>query len=287
MNIRLLIPFSTLVLTSCLLGGPSSGCSSNNVLNVSNSSSSSVPVSENILSSSEYCSINPELKPSCQEFIPNSSSDQISLSNEGMNSSSSLSINECESFTIEYNPNIQYGVLIDSRDGHQYKTVQIKQQIWMAENLNFVPKNGNVKCTYNDPCNCQKYGLLYDWNTAMNFNSQAGTQGVCPNGWHIPTDSEWMKLLDTTFSTNLTALSMKAKSSLWGKNDGTDIFGFAILPAYEPNGSRGSGTASFWTSNEVSSSRAWEWTMYGNNQWMSHSEFGLKTAYYSVRCIRD
>jgi len=88
--------------------------------------------------------------------------------------------------------------------GQTYKTVVINGQELMAENLNYdVPGS---KCYDNNAANCAKYGRLYDWTMAMALYpscvsrsciDQIGTphhQGICPNGWHIPTNAEWDKL---------------------------------------------------------------------------------------------
>lgn len=108
----------------------------------------------------------------------------------------------------------------DSRDGHKYKWVKIGNQIWMAENLAYMPhvnppkkqENGIWVYGYDGQDvaeakatgNYQKYGCLYSWTTAMAIDEKYLTQpwkgdtvnhqGICPSGWHLPTDTEWKEL---------------------------------------------------------------------------------------------
>jgi uncharacterized protein (TIGR02145 family) len=77
------------------------------------------------------------------------------------------------------------GTFTDARDGKTYKTVKIGTQTWMAENLNY---ETDSSCCYDfDKNNCDKCGRLYTYNDAIKS---------CPIGWHIPSESEWIKLRD-------------------------------------------------------------------------------------------
>ncbi|MCX6792654.1 MAG: prepilin-type N-terminal cleavage/methylation domain-containing protein [Candidatus Falkowbacteria bacterium] len=97
-------------------------------------------------------------------------------------------------------------------DGNTYNTVQIGTQCWMKENLRnkskpdrtcinsgsqpcsdaSVADNGLGRACYNNiESNCLVYGALYRWTAAMDNSIIVGAQGICPNGWHIPTNSEW------------------------------------------------------------------------------------------------
>jgi uncharacterized protein (TIGR02145 family) len=89
--------------------------------------------------------------------------------------------------------------------GQTYHTVQIGDQCWLKENLNVgtmilgkqnQTNNGIIEkyCYENDPNNCNTYGGLYQWNEAVQYVLPQSTQGICPNGWHIPSNSEFLTL---------------------------------------------------------------------------------------------
>ena len=71
----------------------------------------------------------------------------------------------------------------------------------MAQNLNVGTKisgsseqinNGIIEkyCYYNDENNCNVYGALYQWDEAMRYSTTEGVKGICPSGWHLPTDAD-------------------------------------------------------------------------------------------------
>ena len=106
---------------------------------------------------------------------------------------------------------------LDQRDGQTYNTVSINGKCWMTENMNVgtmvngttaQTNNGNIEkyCYEDNPSNCSTYGGLYQGDEAVQYNLMPGTQGVCPQGWHIPEDWEW---------TELTDISWRIRSSGW------------------------------------------------------------------------
>ncbi|MEA3477521.1 MAG: FISUMP domain-containing protein [Bacteroidota bacterium] len=110
--------------------------------------------------------------------------------------------------------------LKDERDGNIYKTVEIGNQVWMAENLEYLPAVNQIPDdhSYTDPMyyvydyagtdintaiateEYLTYGVLYNWPALMNTeqssdNNPSGVQGVCPAGWHVPSKAEWEELI--------------------------------------------------------------------------------------------
>ena len=218
---------------------------------------------------------------------------------------------KCESsvwnFTTE---KLNQGTMVDSRDGHIYKTIGIKTQIWMAENLNFADEEkypsmlGKNWC-FSNKDSCNTFGRLYTWGAAIDSlywldkekkcgykesvcNLPEKIQGICPAGWHLPTQSEWEKLF--VAESNNSAASQKLRSenrwSGYGSN-GTDVYGFTALPG----GVMGNGEfklvgdyAYFWSSTEYSSEGAYGLSLYKGHVGGSGMYEGDG---FSVRCIKD
>jgi uncharacterized protein (TIGR02145 family) len=184
--------------------------------------------------------------------------------------------------------------------GNYYNTIKMGSRCWMASNLNAGTRvdgtvnqtdNGIVEkyCYNNSEDSCTKYGGLYQWDEIMNYNTANGSQGICPEGWHIPTDEEWCMLeseLDLTVDCTTTGwrgtdIGMKLMT---GGSSGFD----APLIGYR------SSDGNFyqydvgvyqWTST-VQSSRAWIRHLdIGSGQSAKGSELWHNG--FSVRCVKD
>ena len=196
-------------------------------------------------------------------------------------------------------------------EGQQYNTVQIGNQCWLKENLNVGTRidgeygqvdNGLLeKYCYNDEeDSCTVYGALYQWKEMMQYSTIQGSQGICPDGWHVPTDAEWCTLtqfVDLNVDCNLYGLTgidvgikMKSTSGWIMDGSGTDIFGFTAVPSGLRNTGIGNflvhGEAGFfWTSTKVDLDNAWfrrlNWDFWGIFQYNDDKDFGMP-----VRCIK-
>jgi len=115
---------------------------------------------------------------------------------------------------------VKKGSFTDSRDNKTYKILKLNNQTWMAENLNY--EADGSKCYNNEPKNCQKYGRLYNWKTAMKS---------CPSGWHLPSVEEWEVLWVAVGEEETIGSKILKATSGWESNgNGVDAVGFAALP---------------------------------------------------------
>jgi uncharacterized protein (TIGR02145 family) len=163
--------------------------------------------------------------------------------------------------------------------GQTYRTVNIGDQVWFAENLNY--KASGSKCYGNDPKNAEKYGRLYNWETAKK---------ACPSGWHLPSKKEWDELVNFAGGEDTAGKKLKAKSGWYDNGNGTDEYGFSALP-----GGFGNSCGSFsivgyygnwWSSSEYGSSYAYYRVMDYSDEDAYWNDYG-KSYLFSVRCVQD
>jgi uncharacterized protein (TIGR02145 family) len=202
---------------------------------------------------------------------------------------------------------------VRDHDGNYYKVVRIGSQIWMAENLNVgtvIPidkspdKNGIIEkyCYADLKTNCDIYGGLYRWDEMMQYTPAdtgliSTTQGICPVGWHIPSQKEWSVLAENVGGVDVAGSSLKeAGFSHWSAPNlgATNESGFTGLPGgiYSPPpgyiGYDGLGNyTSWWTSEEYYLKNSAYWIGLDYN--IKSLDAGLNATVWglSVRCVKN
>ena len=236
--------------------------------------------------------------------VLSSSSSNIGTSSSSEESSSS----EYYKLSWDYlNPSISYDTIIDSRDGQIYKVVTIGNQTWMAENLNYYdtlqhPELKIISWCFNDNnINCERRGRLYKHPAAWDYEDGADlykdvykgekyhnengkfdsllVQGICPDGWRIPTRSEWIALSNRC----------NIRSEKWGgtNNCGISVFasGWRSVDADDSSVVEYvGGVARFWTSTWYSGfTSLFEFGKNGPNNVIGSDAPNA----HSVRCVKD
>jgi len=207
-------------------------------------------------------------------------------------------------FGITVEPGFVCGtVLIDDRDGQSYNTVQIDIQCWMQENLNTGTKinildstssnNGIIeKYCYNDiEDSCLVYGGYYYWNEMMEYSTVEGSQGICPDRWHIPSNNIDWYVLETVLTGN-TGGKMKETGYIhWSSpnTNATNESDFTALPCgyYDNNLFTWDGIGlegSFWSSNDNNIFPNCYFLWYDNGLLTSSFD---DSGVHPVRCIKD
>jgi uncharacterized protein (TIGR02145 family) len=281
---------------------PDDGLLGSGLKEVSSSSEEEISSSSSVVAEPSSSSSEEEISSSSSVVAEpsSSSSEEASSSSSEIAEPSSSSSDEglCAGF-VEGTERMHYGPsgentmnkpqFCDERDGQKYVYVTIGIQVWMAENLNYAATDS--KCYNNTDSNCDIYGRLYNWATATgNVSSSAnpsGVKGVCPSGWHLPSYAEW-----TAFKTAVdpnAGTKLKAISSLWTTNKGTDDYGFSALPggySYSAGGFDDYRVyAQFWSSSQSGSSGRSIYMTGGNSSLTGSPE--NKTYKFSVRCVKD
>ncbi|MCD4772442.1 MAG: T9SS type A sorting domain-containing protein [Bacteroidales bacterium] len=204
------------------------------------------------------------------------------------------------------------GIPFVVHEGQVYNTVLIGNQCWLKENLNVgtmingsnnQTNNSTIEkyCYDNNSANCDEYGGLYQWDEMMQYTTQQGTQGICPNGWHLPNDDEWCTLtqyIDPTVNCNTTGWSgadcgykIKSTSGWYSNGNGSNTYGFEALPGgyyryYYGGFDTIEKSATFWSSTE-NGSDAWYWTFYYGHDGVYRNYGNYEDYGFSVRCVQD
>lgn len=219
-------------------------------------------------------------------------------------------------------------------DGNHYDAVKIGDQIWMMQNLKTTryadgteiplsmeptvyegfnwPSDGPYRWAPNDDTlNIGKFGWLYNWQAVVRSGSgsdrnPSGVQGVCPDGWHVPSDAEWTELTDYVSSDRkmrsynadyAIAKALAAQTDWEPGSDKADVgydlsknnaTGFSALPAgiagypFVTFGSRGY----YWTATYAGYNSAYCRSFHSKNDCVDRDSWGMKDG-LSVRCIKD
>jgi len=180
----------------------------------------------------------------------------------------------CGCFSDDGEPSGGLGPCIDG-------TVTIGNQTWQRCNLNVVPNSGNSSCYNNQESNCAIYGRLYDWATAMDLPDYCNSnsceeiisyqhRGICPKGWHIPSEENWDELMKAQ-NDDFSAL-------LGGYGDSDGSFSYAGNYGY------------WWSADEMFSNNfnkgAYGVGMYYSSEYVNWGSFD-KSFLISVRCVQD
>ncbi|QQS03980.1 MAG: hypothetical protein IPK50_17010 [Fibrobacterota bacterium] len=208
--------------------------------------------------------------------------------------------------SVPWNGSIQYGRLVDSRDGQVYRTVKIGTQRWMAENLNH--KVDSSWCFANSADSCARYGRLYSWAAAMKLadscnakacSTQVGNphQGICPSGWHLPRDPQWDTLAARIGGASTAGAKLKSTSGWPASGAGTDEVGFRGIPTgtradmgyfYGLRDGSGSVFVRYWSSSECSADFACQHGLVsgGTGSYFLRTSTAKRMG-EGVRCVED
>jgi uncharacterized protein (TIGR02145 family) len=205
-----------------------------------------------------------------------------------------------------HNPDLNYGSMTD-QEGNVYKTIVIGTQEWMAENLNtstyrngdaiptnldnsvwFETSSGAWAYYNNDASYACPYGKLYNWYAC------ADARKLCPVGWHVPSDDEWIVLTDylggqaEADGQMRTTGTIEEETGLWHSpnTEATNSSGFSGVPGgdrdpYGPYDDIGN-DGDYWSSSEILPHTAWHLQLVYNSDGSASKRYGL-----SVRCLKD
>ena len=192
---------------------------------------------------------------------------------------------ELEQLKLKYHETVKYAHKVG---GGAVETVKIGNQVWMKKNMDV--EKSDSWCYDNKPENCKKYGRLYKWAAAMKLPGNCNNnwcvyhisyphQGICPAGFHIPTQEELETLLENT--------GKKIRANSWVA--GNDLFDFSLLPSGFRRNYGGfyylGEYAMLWSSSEHSGDDAWYLGVNGSDARTNY--YYVKDYGFSVRCLQN
>jgi len=187
-----------------------------------------------------------------------------------------------------------------SHEGYDYSTVQIGDQCWFSENCRYLPSvsdpsidsttephysvygyTGTDVTAAMATTNYATYGVLYNWPAVM-------TEGICPSGWHIPTDGEFTELTDFLGGESVASYVMKSTSGWSSGGNGSNSSGWTGLPGgYRDSGGFDyDGYYGYWWSASESGAYSWlrELAYYNDNVYRNNN---FRHYGFSARCVQD
>jgi len=189
----------------------------------------------------------------------------------------------------------------------EYKVVQIGNQVWMAENLNYIPNATNLPkansiCYGDISANCNTYGRLYDWATAMNLQSECNLTsdncppshpglwgGLCPNGFAFPRSEDWQALVNYAGGDSIAGSRLKSKTGWSNNGNGTDNYNFSALPGgwayYWGKESRDLGESSYWWVETQTGYEADYWSIISSDTEVRNHFWPKDMDMAYVRCL--
>ncbi len=194
--------------------------------------------------------------------------------------------------------------ITDSRDGKTYKTVGIKNQMWMAENMDIdykiKPLDGD-SIIYGSQIRsgCDSCGHFYTWAATMDSAGVWSTnskdcgvgvdcmqiypvRGVCPEGWHVPSGDEWVTLFAAVGGDSIAGTKLKSTSGWNSDGNGTDDFGFTVLPTSYYDG--------VWNAFFWSTKKHYDYAImisFSSDEKSAHTYGNPRSGQLSVRCLKD
>lgn len=199
------------------------------------------------------------------------------------------------------------GEYIDERDGNRYKTIQVGELCWFAEDLRYIGNDCLSNLWVDNTTSCDVHNtdwgevVLYQWDAAMNNEMAESSQGVCPPGWYVPSDNDFLNLEESLgmsqeqlegvgfFRGTDEGYRLKAENPYW---DGNDRLGFTALPndIRDENGDLNSSLTdkinfeAWWTSSLFDEDNGWLRLLSSEEDKIKRS-YENKSIGLSVRCV--